>query len=322
MSENASVAAAAFVVAVVATPLAARFATRVGLVDRPGPLKPHAQATPYLGGVGLACGAAIGVAVLDSWLLVPLGMALALGTADDVRPLPPVVRLIGEVAIGLVLAAVVSTRFGGAGYLLVPAACVALVNGFNLLDGLDALCGAVALIGAGGFALLLEGDRRGFAVALTCATAAFLLFNRPPAKVFLGDGGTYFLGVAFVALLVSAWAPRAAGATGVGSLALVALPVAEIVLALIRRARSGRSVFSGDRNHPYDVLVRSGWSLRRTVGVYALAELCALLLAVLASHLRVQVAWIVVSVTVCGFLAAGLGAGGSPYSKRVDKLST
>ena len=235
MSENASVAVAAFVVALLATPLAARFATRVGLVDRPGPLKTHAVATPYLGGVGLASGAAIGAAVLDPWLLAPLGMALALGTADDVRPLPPLVRLAGEVAIGLVLAAVVSTRFGDAGFLLVPAACVVLVNGFNLLDGLDALCGTVTLIGAAGFALLLAGDRRGFALALTCAAAAFLIFNRPPAKVFLGDGGTYFLGVSFAALLASAWAPGAAGATGVGSLALLALPVAEIALAMIRR---------------------------------------------------------------------------------------
>ena len=322
MSENASVAVAAFVVALLATPLAARFATRVRLVDRPGPLKTHAVATPYLGGVGLASGAAIGAAVLDPWLLAPLGMALALGTADDVRPLPPLVRLAGEVAIGLVLAAVVSTRFGDAGFLLVPAACVVLVNGFNLLDGLDALCGTVTLIGAAGFALLLAGDRRGFALALTCAAAAFLIFNRPPAKVFLGDGGTYFLGVSFAALLASAWAPGASGATGVGSLALLALPVAEIALAMIRRGRAGRSVFAGDRNHPYDVLLRSGWSLGRTVGVYALAELCALVLALLASRLRVQLAWVVVAVTVCGFLAAGFGAGGSPYSKPVDKLST
>jgi UDP-GlcNAc:undecaprenyl-phosphate/decaprenyl-phosphate GlcNAc-1-phosphate transferase len=322
VTENLGVAAGAFLLSVLATPLAARVAVRLGLVDRPGPLKPHARATPYLGGVGLACGAAVGAAVLDPWLLVPLGMALALGTADDVRPLPPVGRLLAEVATGVVLAAVVSTRFGAAGFLLVPVASIALMNGFNLLDGLDALCGSVTLVGAAGFALLLTGDARGFALALAAAAAGFLLFNRPPAKVYLGDGGAYVVGIAVTGLLAAAWAPGKASATGVGALALVALPVAEVALAMLRRGRSGRSVLAGDRDHPYDVLVRSGWSIGRTVGGYALAELCALALALLASRLSVQLAWVIVGITALGLCAAGLGAGRSPYSKSVDGLST
>ncbi len=323
MNENLSVAAGAFVLSILAIPLAARVAVRMGLVDRPGPLKPHAQATPYLGGVGLAAGAGVGAAVLEPWLLLPLGMALALGTTDDVRPLPPFARLLGELAIGLVLASVVSTRFGGAGYLLVPVACIALVNGINLLDGLDALCGSVTLVCAAGFALLLTGDARGYALALTASAAAFLVFNRPTAKVYLGDGGTYFVGVSMTALLAYAWAPGEAGATGVGAVSLVVLPLAEIALALVRRRRSGRSLLAGDRDHPYDILVRSGWSIGRTVAAYALAELFAVALALLASRLSVQLAWVVVGVTALGLVAAGLVAGGwSPYSKSIDELST
>jgi UDP-GlcNAc:undecaprenyl-phosphate/decaprenyl-phosphate GlcNAc-1-phosphate transferase len=322
VTENLGVAAGAFVISILATPLAARFAVRVQLVDRPGPLKPQAHATPYLGGVGLACGAAVGAAVLDPWLLVPLGMALALGTADDVRPLPPFIRVLGALATGLVLAAVISTRFGDAGFLLVPVASIVLVNGFNLLDGLDALCGSVTLIGAAGFAFLLSGDARGFALALAAASAAFLFFNRPPAKVYLGDGGAYFVGISMTALLATAWAPGEARTTGVGALALVALPLVEVALAMFRRARSGRSLLSGDRDHPYDVLVRSGWSIPRTVAAYAFAELVALALGVLASHLKVQLAWAVVGITALGLVAAGFRAGGSPCSKSIDKLST
>ena len=322
MTEYLGVAAGAFVLSVLVTPLAARVAVRVGLVDRPGPLKPQAVATPYLGGVGLACGAGVGAAVLDAWLLVPLGMALALGTADDVRPLPPLARLFGELATGVVLAAVISTRFGDAGFVLVPVSAIALINGFNLLDGIDALCGSVTLVGAAGFAVLLTGDARAFALALAASAAGFLLFNRPPAKVYLGDGGAYVVGISVTALLALAWSPGKASATGIGALALVALPLAEVALAMFRRGRSGRSVLAGDRDHPYDVLSRSGWSIGRTVGVYALAELVALALALLASRLSVQLAWLVVGVTAFGLLAAGLGAGLSPYSKSVDGLST
>jgi len=323
MTHNLGLTGGAFVTTLVATPLVTRFATRMGLVDHPGPLKPHARATPYLGGVGLAVGLGLGVAVVDPWLLVPLGLALALGTADDIRPLPPVTRLLGEVAIGLVLAAVVSTRFGHLGYLLVPLAAIALVNGFNLLDGLDALCGSVTLVGAAGFSVLLSGNARGLALALAGAAAAFLIFNRPPARVYLGDGGAYLVGTAMTALLAFAWAPGEPRPTAVAALALVALPVAEVGLAMFRRARSGRSLLAGDRDHPYDVLVRSGWSIGGTVAAYALAELVAVVLGLAASRVATQLAWVVVAFTTLGLLAAGLGArSGSPHDRSTDELST
>jgi UDP-GlcNAc:undecaprenyl-phosphate/decaprenyl-phosphate GlcNAc-1-phosphate transferase len=322
VSENLAVAVGALVLALVATPLCARLAVRIGLVDRPGPLKPHAHATPYLGGLGLACGVGLGAGVLNPWLLVPLGLALALGTADDIRPLHPLIRLFGEVAIGLVLAAVVSTRCGDAGFVLVPIATVVLVNGYNLLDGLDALCASVTLVGAAGFSVLLTGDARGFALALAGSAAGFLVFNRPPARVYLGDGGAYLVGTTMTALLALAWAPERAAADGIGALALVALPVAEVGLAVFRRWRAGRSLLAGDRDHPYDVLVRSGWSVGGTVAAYAIAELAALALALVASHLAVPLAWVVVAVAAVGLVAAGLSAAGSRYSKSTDGLST
>jgi UDP-GlcNAc:undecaprenyl-phosphate/decaprenyl-phosphate GlcNAc-1-phosphate transferase len=323
MTHDLGLAGGAFVASLVATPLVTRFALRIGFVDHPGPLKPHARATPYLGGVGLAIGLGLGVAVVDPWLLVPLGLALALGTVDDLRPLPPAIRLLGEVAIGLVVAAVVSTRFGHLGYLLVPVAAIALVNGFNLLDGLDALCGSVTLVGAAGFSVLLSGSARSLALVLAGATAAFLIFNRPPAKVYLGDGGAYLMGTAMTALLAFAWAPREPRPTAVAALALVALPVAEVGLAMFRRARTGRSLFAGDRDHPYDVLVRSGWSIGGTVAAYAVAELVAVVLGLAASRLASQLAWVVVAFTTLGLLAAGLGPrSGSPHDRSTDELST
>lgn len=320
---NLALTGGAFAASLVATPLAGRVAIHVGLLDRPGPLKPHSRATPYLGGIGLAFGVGLGAAVTDPWLLVPLGMALALGTADDVRPLPPAARLVGELAIGLVLAAIVSTRFGDIGYILVPLATLLLVNAFNLLDGLDALCGSVAFVGAAGFSVLLTGEARTFALSVAAAVAAFLVFNRPPAKVYLGDGGSYLIGVSMTVLLTSAWGSAAPHATGIAALALIALPVVEIALAMFRRARSGLSLFAGDRDHPYDSLVRSGWRVGSSAAAYALAEFLAVVLALVASHLASTGAWIVLALTASGLVAAGMAAGRRlPNQRPTGELST
>ena len=307
---DAAVAAGAFVASLALTPAAAAVARRVGLVDHPGPLKPHARPTPYLGGVGVAAGAAVGAAVFRPWLLVPLAMALVLGTADDLRPLPPVVRLVAELGTGAVLAWVVPTRFGGAGGdVLVVLATVALMNGFNLVDGLDALCGTVTVVASVGFAVLLGGDARAFALALAAATAAFVVFNRPPARVYLGDGGAYLIGTAVAALLAEAWAPHQPLATGIGALALVVLPAAELVLAVLRRARTRTSLLHGDRDHPYDQLVRRGWGAARVALAYGLVGLALLGVAVAAAHLPPPWGAVVVAVAVAALGVLALEAG-------------
>ena len=307
---DAAVAAGAFVASLALTPAAAAVARRVGVVDHPGPLKPHARPTPYLGGVGVAAGAAVGAVVFRPWLLVPLAMALVLGTADDLRPLPPVVRLVAELGTGAVLAAVVPTRFGGAvGFVLVVLAAVALMNGFNLVDGLDALCGTVTVVASVGFALLLGGDARSFALALAAATAAFLVFNRPPARVYLGDGGAYLIGIAVAALLAEAWGPHRPLATGIGALALVVVPAAELALAVLRRARSRASLLEGDRDHPYDQLVRRGWGAARVAAAYGLVGLALLGVAVGAAHLPPPWAAVVVAGAVAALGVLALEAG-------------
>jgi UDP-GlcNAc:undecaprenyl-phosphate/decaprenyl-phosphate GlcNAc-1-phosphate transferase len=307
---DAAVAAGAFVVSLGLTPAAATFARRVGLVDHPGPLKPQARPTPYLGGVGVAVATAVGAAVFRPWLLVPLAMALVLGTVDDLRPLPPIVRLLAELGTGAVLAWVIPTRFDGpGGFVLVMVAAVALMNGFNLVDGLDGLCGTVTVAASVGFAVLLGGDARTFALALAAATLGFVVFNRPPARVYLGDGGAYLIGTAVAALLAEAWAPHRNLATGIGALALVVVPAAELALAVLRRARNRTSLLLGDREHPYDQLVRRGWSAARVDAAYGLVGLALLGIAVAAAALPSPWAAVLVAgaVAVLGALVVEAG---------------
>jgi UDP-GlcNAc:undecaprenyl-phosphate/decaprenyl-phosphate GlcNAc-1-phosphate transferase len=309
-TETVTVAAASLVLAVVFTPVVAGVARRFGVVDHPGALKPQARAIPYGGGVGVAVGLAVGVAFSRPWVAVPCAMALALGTADDIRPLPPGLRLGGQLATAAVLALVVSSRLSGAiGFVLIMVATVVLMNGFNLLDGVDALCGTVALISAAGFGAILSGDGRCLGFSLACALAGFLVYNLAPARVYLGDGGTYLVGVAMAALLANAWGPHETLSTGLGALILVTLPTAELSLAIVRRARSHRSLVLGDRDHPYDLLMRRGWTRGAATASYGAAAAVLAGIAVAATFGDTALAFLLVGLAAAGILFVSTVAG-------------
>jgi UDP-N-acetylmuramyl pentapeptide phosphotransferase/UDP-N-acetylglucosamine-1-phosphate transferase len=310
--------AVALAVTVVLTPVLAGFARRLGAVDHPGALKPHERPTPYGGGISIGAGMAVGIALARPWLFVPFAMALVLGTVDDVRPLSPAVRLGGEISIGVVLALVVSTRFTGVlGGVLCVATTVVLVNGFNLMDGLDALCGSVTLVMAAGFGAVLTGDGRLLALALAGAAAGFLVYNVPPARVYLGDGGSYLVGTVVTALVALAWAPHAPMATGLAALVLVTLPAAEVGLAVVRRLRGHQSVFSGDRRHPYDQLVERSWPKGVVALTYAGTALVLAAVAVVASTSTTFVAGLLLALTVAVVVTVSLVAGFlSPHPTR------
>ena len=284
--------------AFVFTPLCMRVARILHVVDHPGPLKPQSSAIPYLGG------AAVFLALLVSTsnhlaLIGPLALATLVGVADDVADLPPVVRLLGQAVVGLTIAAVVTTRLPG------PVAVVAgigvtvvLMNGVNLIDGLDALASTVVASSAAGFALLRGGSSRELGVAIVCASGGFLIFNRPPARVYLGDGGSYLLGAALAELLLLSWAPGTRPATGVGALLLVAIPAAELGVTVLRRMRAGNNLVSGDRGHSYDRMVARGATVPLVVFVFFAVQvfLVALAVAVDASRsVAVAVAAVVVA---------------------------
>jgi UDP-GlcNAc:undecaprenyl-phosphate GlcNAc-1-phosphate transferase len=261
----------AFMVAVVAAPIAARVACRLGIVDRPGPLKIQAHPVPYLGGVAVFVGLAAPLAVERPLLLVPLGLSLTLGLADDIKRTSPVTRLSLEVAIGVIAAWVLPARdFAGA--VVTVALVVGLLNAINLLDGLDGLASAVSLMSALGFALILHGEFRVFALALAGSLAGLLVWNRPPARIYLGDGGSYLVGTGLAILLAAAFNDGESIALASGAVLFLAVPVADITVAIVRRLRARRPLVYGDRGHIYDQLVDRGWGPLATVGACTFAQ--------------------------------------------------
>jgi UDP-N-acetylmuramyl pentapeptide phosphotransferase/UDP-N-acetylglucosamine-1-phosphate transferase len=269
----AGLALVAFAVTLALTPLAMVVATRTGIMDRPGELKEQTRPVPYLGGVAVLAGVLVAVLTDQPSLAVPLVAATALGVADDRFDLPPAVRIVGELAVGAAVVVTCPVHLPGVvAAVAIVAVTLLLVNGVNLLDGLDMLAGGTVAVAAVGFAVLLLGTGRQLGVALAAALVAFLVFNRPPARIYLGDGGSYLLGTALAVLVAQAWDPIYSDTVGYASFALVALPAAEVAFAVVRRLRGRRSVLAGDRGHPYDRLVARGWSRPSASTAYIAAQ--------------------------------------------------
>ena len=261
----------AFLVAALASPIAARVAVRLGVTDHPGPLKVQEVPVPYLGGVAVFIGLAGPVLFARPALLVPLALSLVLGLIDDVAELSAKLRLVCEVAIGCSVAAVVPVR-GPVGVVITVAMVLVLLNATNLLDGLDGLASGVGAVSALGFAVVLHAEPRVLALALAGALAGFLLWNRPPAHIYLGDAGSYLVGTSLALLLATSFGAGKSIALASGCLLFVAVPVADTVVTIVRRYRAGEDLLTGDRGHVYDQLVTRGWTRPAATGVCISAQ--------------------------------------------------
>ena len=246
-----------FAVAVILTPVAASVAGRLGLVDEPGPLKVHARPVPYLGGVAVLVAIAGPTLGARPSLLVPLALACALGLADDATDLPPALRLAAETGIG-VSAAFAVGHHDAARVVLGVVVVLVLVNAMNLLDGLDGLAAGVTLASATGFYIVLTGADATLALVLAGAVAGFLVWNAPPARVYLGDAGSYLIGTALAMLFLAATLHPAEVVSG--AFLFLGVPVADMVVAVVRRLRARQPLLRGDRGHVYDQLVDRGLS--------------------------------------------------------------
>ncbi len=200
------------------------------------------------------------------------------------------------------------------------AATVVLINGFNLLDGLDMLAAGVGAAAAVGFAVITHGPARLMAASLTAALVAFLWYNRPPARIYLGDGGSYLLGASMTVLLTYAWGVGVAASTGVVALALLAVPVAEVACAIVRRVRSGRPLLTGDRSHPYDLLVARGWSRIAASAAYIGVEI--ILVSVVSVVVALDGASMAVALAIDLAVAVAVLAGAALVGGLSDSAGT
>ncbi len=261
--------AGAFAIAFAVIALARRSAFAVHLVDTPNARSLHATPRPRVGGLGVMAGAlaaifAAGSSDLRLVAACALGLAL-LSLADDARALPASVRLLGHLAAALV---VVLGPLGTPPLALAAGLVVGLVwmtNLYNFMDGADGLAGGMAVAGFGTLALAADAggapDLALAAGAIAAASLAFLAFNAPPARIFLGDAGSIPLG--FLAGALGALG-CARGAWPAWFPILAFSPfIVDATVTLVRRLVAGEKVWIAHRTHYYQRLVTGGWSHRR-----------------------------------------------------------
>lgn len=243
----------AFVVATAAAALLIPLSRRFGFLDRPGPIKPHARPVPPAGGTAILA-ALLVVGIFLSLPLALLGGATAIwfvGLVDDAYHLKPALKLLAQVpalVIGsLAMDLPLLERFTAIGVGLV------LVNIFNVIDGLDGLAGGSAAIMLVAFLVLGSPLSATAAIALG-GVLSFLLFNLPPARLFLGDEGSLLLGYVLWVVPLAALAATPSTRLLLAFTLTWMFPLVNALFVVAARFRGGRPLLAGDRSHLYDVL--------------------------------------------------------------------
>jgi UDP-GlcNAc:undecaprenyl-phosphate GlcNAc-1-phosphate transferase len=264
-------------------------AARFGAIDMPGERRVHAEPVARVGGIGVAAGALVSV-----WLWAPkdngvvayvsgAALLLAAGLWDDSRGLGFRSKFAVQCASALIVVAgglwIERVPFFGevpdwVGQALTVVALVGATNAVNLADGLDGLAGGLCLLtfGALGYLASLAADSviPVVAVSVLGATFGFLRFNTHPARVFMGDSGSQFLG--FSAGVLAVLLAHAHGGEASPAVVLLALgiPIVDTLAVMTRRVVHGQSPFLPDRGHLHHRLLEMGFTHREAVlAIYA-----------------------------------------------------
>ena len=254
---------------------------KVGLLDIPDERSSHLSPTTTGGGLSFVVVVGIsflwndiGPTTLSPWLIFSTGLAF-LGFIDDYSPKPPAVRLLFQVSFCLVLwwwllvessylsSLIANNLLGFLIFLFVTLSTVATINLFNFMDGSDGLASfqSVIFFTFNGFYALYAGDHLLFAICfiLSGALLGFLTFNWPPAKLFMGDAGSYFIASQMVMLFFLIFVRGLDLAPGI---ILMSPFIVDSVLTLMKRFFIGETWWKPHRTHVYQIICKKDGSLR------------------------------------------------------------
>jgi UDP-GlcNAc:undecaprenyl-phosphate GlcNAc-1-phosphate transferase len=349
----------ALVAALLVTPLVGKWAFKCGALDRPGQRKIHNRVMPRMGGVAIYISFVVAV-LLTREITLPVAGFLAggflivlLGIIDDTRGVSPWVKLAGQVvAAGAVIPFGIKVQFLtnpfshdllALGVLSIPVTViwmVAVINAVNLVDGLDGLAGGTSCIAVLTLAaviwieILLNGgatqgqwDAITLALVLAAAILGFLRYNFHPAKIFLGDSGSMYLGYSVAVLAVMGLAKSATFISVIIPVVILGIPFLDTTLAIIRRYCGNRPIFQADQGHLHHRLIAMGFSHRRAVlclyGVNIVLALSAVVMTLITPKQAVVFlvllsTGVLVLVNKTGIVSAG-GSGHTGYLARSEK---
>ena len=277
----------ALAVAYFTTPWVKGMAIKAGALDAPDDRKVHKKPRPRMGGIAIYLGFVL--AVLASMhvsreivgLLLGGTVIMMVGIIDDMYQLSAKVKLLGQIAAAMVLVAFhiriewLTNPFGEMLYVdrfSVPLTIlwvVGLTNTVNLIDGLDGLAAGVSTIAS--ITILLVALQQNFwtvailTAALAGAALGFLQHNFNPAKIFMGDTGSMFLGYMLAAVSILGTVKSAATIALVVPIMALGLPIMDTAFAILRRYRNGRPIFKPDKGHLHHRLLDLGLTQKQAV---------------------------------------------------------
>lgn len=303
--------ATSFVLTYLAIPAIILVSREKKLYDQPNERSAHAQPTPSLGGIAMFAGMICGVILWApaamfgalQYILAALLVIFLLGVRDDLLPLSPVKKFLGQLLAALILIYLSQVKImsleGIAGVYDLPeafalavsvVAIVGIVNAFNLIDGIDGLAGSTGLFACvafgGWFFAAGHVEMAVLAASLAGALTAFLQFNFTPARIFMGDTGAMLIGTVCAVLAlrfieINRGLPTDAflhfEAGPAIAVAVLILPLFDTLRVIIYRLWRGRSPLHPDRNHVHHFLLDAGLTHNRaTVSLVAVSVFFAL----------------------------------------------
>lgn len=305
----------AFVISLGTTPLSMKIAFRVGALDQPKKRGMHKKVMPRAGGLAIFTGFIVTVVFLihhiepsqrpTIWgLLLGAFIITSLGFFDDIYGLRPRTRVVVQLIAALIAIAtgtqitditiplLGTINFGIFSNVITVFWIIGVTNAVNLLDGLDGLATGIASIASTTLMIIaiLFGDPLlvGLPILLTATLAGsclgFLPYNFNPAKIFMGDTGSTFLGYSLAVISIQTMLKTYTALTLVVAVIVLALPIADTLFAIIRRTANRRPISEGDRGHLHHRLIDKGLSQRKAVltlyfisGLFGLAAILIVL---------------------------------------------
>lgn len=335
--------AGALAISFATTPVVKIFAKKVGAIDVPRDARRmHKTPIPRLGGLAIFFGFLISVLLfgrLESQMksiLLGAVLIVLLGVADDIHPMKPLTKLAGQILAALIPACsgVVVERlmnpFGEGRYfelgvLSLPLTVIWIVgvtNAVNMIDGLDGLAvgvSAIASITVFTIALLVsEGYIAVVTAALAGACIGFMPYNMNPAKIFMGDAGSMFLGYILATISIQGLFKFYVGISFAAPFIILGLPIFDTSFAIVRRLAKGQSPMHADRGHVHHRLIDMGFDQKQSVAIlYMLSALLGLAAVLLATSGEMKI--IILAVAILASALIGLSVTGHEQKKEKQK---
>lgn len=298
----------AFFISLIFTPLVRKLAFKIGAVDVPKDnRRVHKKPMPLIGGLAIYISMVIAALIflpLDKTVLsIILGASLIIisGIIDDTKGLSPKLKLLFQLVAGLILILgdvkvdFVTNPFSKTNVLLylkwfsIPVTLfwiMGITNTLNLIDGLDGLAAGVATISS--LSLMFVAAKFGYtdiiilSAIVAGACLGFLPFNFNPAKIFMGDTGSLFLGFMLATISIEGVMKSVAAIAVVVPILILGVPIFDTTFAIFRRLLSGKSIMAADKNHLHHRLLNKGFSQKKTVlilyGISAIFGLFAVII--------------------------------------------